>query len=50
MLLVQKATEFPVVIKMGNDTCRIKNSQDASMFSLGMLFALEGKEIERGRE
>lgn len=46
MLEVQSADKFPLEIKMGNDTAYLQNEHDATIFSLGMLFAIEMKEIE----
>ena len=43
MLELQKCKEFPVEITNGTDTMIIKNEHDASMVSVGMLFAIEMK-------
>jgi len=47
MLLVQRAEEFPIRVKIDRGTCHIKNKDQATMFSLGILAALDAKDVER---
>jgi len=42
MLEVQKLKEFPALIETENSTIKIKNEQQATFFSLGMVTMLEG--------
>lgn len=46
MLEVQQAEEFPIEIQVGDSTMKIDNVQEANIFSLGMLAAIDGKSIE----
>lgn len=50
MLEVQRATEFPIHIKLDRSTFKIHDKDSADLFSLGMMAAFDGKEAEKEHE
>ena len=50
MLIVQKATVFPINIEIGRGTFKIKNEKEATFFSLGICAYMDSKEEEDKKE
>lgn len=46
-LIVQKSKEFPLRVKIGRGTTTIENEDQATLFSLGVMQAIEAKEQEK---
>jgi len=46
MLNVQRANDFPLKVEVGLSTYTLRNKSEARKFALGMMAALEARDIE----